>query len=228
MDLINVSAQKYDIGKCAIFFYDPDSDGVGGVWDESGDLFALMTHIGTTEGEVNPEMNPEYSELTLPETSGPAALKRYLAGERPSFTVGVFPDPDKLRLFSPTGTGSAGQVFRRRVKEYTLWIVAQELFLKPDAVTGIVGAVPVTYNGVNFLKAGLPLTAEEQSLIDLSMLCWRADFERVTPRYQHDEGGKSLKEITVTIQQDFTKPDGCQLFLVVGEAVDFGVDFVGS
>lgn len=221
MDLISVGSQKYDIGKCAIFSVKPP-------WDGSTDLFDTLVHIGTTEGPVEIAINPEYSELTLPENSGPAALKRYLSGEKPTFSLGVFPNPAKLKLFSPTGTGSAGQQRRRRVVEHTLWIVAEELFLKPDPTTLVVGEVPVTWNGTAFLKDGLALTADEQALVDMSMVIWRADFERLVPLYKHEDGGKSLKQINVTIQQDFTKPDGAQLFLVVGEADDFAIDFLGS
>lgn len=221
MELQPIESQRFDIGKCAIFYRETP-------WAGTTDLFGELVHIGTTEGEVNIEANAEYSELTLPEVSGPAALKRYLAGERPQFTIGVFPDPDKLKLFSPTNTGSAGQQLRRRTAERTLWVVPQELFLAADPVTGRVSPVVVTYDGTEFLKAGESLSAADQELVNMSMLIWKADFERVTPRFQHDEGGKSLQEVTVNILQDFTKPDGCQLYLMMAEADEFEIDFTGA
>jgi hypothetical protein len=221
MQPLPVGNQDYDIGKSVIFQVNP-------TWNGSDDLFASLTHIGTTEGDVEMAMNPTYSELTLPESSGPAALIRYLTGERPTFKIGVFPNPDNLKIFSPTGTGSAGQERQRRVKEYTLWIVSEQLFLATDPVTGVVGIVPVTFDGSVFKKDGNDLTAAEQRLVDMSMLIWRADFERLAPKYHHADGGKSIVDVTVTCQQDFTKPDGCQIALMVGEAELFGVDFVGS
>lgn len=226
MDLQDVSTQRYDIGRCAIFHTTPP-------WDGSDDLFGVTalgapnSHIGNTEGAVDIAPNSEYSELTLPETSGPAAIKRFLSGDKPSFEVGVFPNPVNIAIFSPTGKGSAGQQRRRRVREHTLWIVPEELFLKED-VNGNVGEVAVTYVGGVFLKDGVPLTADEQELMDMSMLVWRADFSRATPIFKHEDGGKSLKSITVNIQQDFSKPDGCQLYLMVGEAADLGISFMGS
>lgn len=231
MDLKDVAAQRYDIGRSAIFVFGSLSGDriVPAVWDGSEDLFGAgnMHHIGNTEGAVDIAPNPEYSELTLPETSGPAALKRYLSGERPTFTIGVFPNPDNLSVFSPTGRASAGVQRRRRVRESTLWIVPEELFLKTEA-DGDVVEVAVTYNGTIFQKDGQALTAEEQELLDMSILIWRADFTRATPVFRHEDGGKSLREVEVNIQQDFTKPDGCQLWLAVGESADFGVDFMAS
>lgn len=230
MDLKDVSTQRYDIGRAAIFVYGTeDGDGVitPEAWDEADPLFASMIHIGNTEGAIDIAMNPEYSELTLPETSGPAAILRFLAGERPEFTLGIFPTPAGMRLFSPTSLGSAGQQRRRRVKEALLWIVPEELFLAEDVNNNVV-EVPVTYAGGAFLKDGNPLTTAEQELVDMSILAWRCDFSRATPIYQHEDGGKSLREVTVMVQQDFSKPDGAQLFLVVGEASVFAMTFEGS
>lgn len=221
MDLISTATQRYDIGRMAMFRRDP--------WDGTGSVFDGMTHIGNTEGAVEIEPNPEYSELTLPETSGPAALKRYLSGERPEFEIGIFPNPDNLKIFSPTGRGSAGQRRRRRVKEHLLWLVPEELFIGEDEDGNSV-EVPVTYDAVTdtFLKDGEALTADEQELVDLSMIIWRADFGRATPRYVHEDGGKSLRSVPVTVQQDFDRPDGCQLYLMVGEAADFDIDLGGD
>lgn len=226
MDLKDVSTQRYDIGRCAIFHMSPPWDGSDDLFGNTG-LGAATSHIGNTEGAVDIAPNSEYSELTLPETSGPAAIKRYLTGDKPQFEIGVFPNPENIAIFSPTGKGSAGQQRRRRVREHTLWIVPEELFLKEDNLGNMV-EVPVTFAGGAFLKDGVALTPEEQELVDMSMLVWRADFSRATPIFKHEDGGKSLKQITVMIQQDFTKPDGCQLYLMVGEAADYGISFMGS
>lgn len=213
MQLTDVATQKYDIGRSAIFR--------APVFDGTFNLFDMFEHIGNTEGQVDLAMNPEYSELTLPETSGPAALKRYLTGEKPTFELGVFPNPDNIKIFSPTGRGSAGQKRRRAVVEHCLWIVPEQLFLKPDE-NGNEQEVEVTHTFAGgFLKDGVALTAEEQVLLDLSIILWRCDFGRATPLYKHEDGGKSLRSVPVSVQQDLTKPDGCQLMLVVGELADF-------
>jgi hypothetical protein len=107
MELKNISEERFDIGRAAILRAPH--------WDGSDDLFAAMEHIGTTEGPVEIEPNEEYSDLTI-EVTGPAILKRYLSGESPSFDLGVFPDPEKMALFSPTGTASSGVTRRRLVR----------------------------------------------------------------------------------------------------------------
>lgn len=219
MELQDVAAQKYDLGRAAIFRRDP--------WDGDDSVFEGMEHIGNTEGDIDPQANPEYSELTLPETSGPAAIKRYLTGEKPEFELGIFPNPTNMKVFSPTGLASAGQRRRRRVKEHLLWIVAEELFLAEDE-NGNTIEVDVEYTGGVFLKAGQSLTEEEEQIVAMSMLIWRADFGRSTPLFRHEDGGKQLRNVPVMVQQDFTKPDGCQLYLMVGEAEDLGIDLTGA
>lgn len=219
MELLSPDTQRYDIGRAAIFRRDP--------WNGTGSVFTGMTHLGNTEGAIEIEPNAEYSELTLPETSGPAALKRYLSGERPSFEIGIFPNPDNLQVFSPTGRASAGQRRRRPVREHLLWIVPEELFLGEDE-NGNVVEVPVEYAAGAWTKDGEALSTEDQELLDLSLIIWRADFGRAAPRYVHEDGGKSLRSVPVTMQQDFARPDGCQLYLVLSEAADFDIDLGGA
>lgn len=219
MLLTDLATEKFDIGKAAILTF---NDGAGGtVWDGTADLFANMTHVGTTEGPVELNANPEYSELQI-ETLGPAALKRYLSGERPSFELGVFPNPDAMAYFSPTGRASAGHKRRALVKSHTIWIVAEQLFLDDDQEE-----VAITYVAGEFLKAGVSLTAAEQAMVDESLLIWKADYTRAVPVFRHEDGGKSLRNVTVTVQQDLDKPNGCQLYLVLAELADFpDIDFI--
>lgn len=215
MDLLSLAAREYDIGRCAIFYTDP-------VWDGTTNLFASggpLVHLGTTEGEVKIEANPEYSELTLPEVTGPSALKRYLTGTRPVFTLGLFPDLEQMQVVSPTGVASLGQERQRLAKTYTLWIVPEALFLKPDAMGNMV-AVPVVLTAGVWRKDGVALTAEEQRLLYLSSLIWKADFQPLTPLYKHEEGGKALSQVEVVVQHDLTRPEGCQQLLVLGEHFD--------
>jgi hypothetical protein len=219
MELTPLSSQKFDIGRCAVL-------GVSPAWDGSTPLFDALTHYGTVDGTVEIAANPEYSELTI-ESTGPAALIRYLRGERPTFTLGVYPNPDNVAVFSPTGKGSAGQSLQRLAKTHTLWLVPEQLFITYDA-NGNGTYATITYNGTAFLKDGVALTADEQTLVDLSVICWRVDFSRLTPRYSVEDGGKSLTNVDVTVQQDLTQPEGCQLYLMVGEAADFSVDFDGE
>jgi hypothetical protein len=225
MELRDTSTERFDIGRAAIFRFNPEG-GAGlaadGSWDGTADLFAGMEHIGTTEGEIDLESNPEFSDLTI-ELTGPAILKRYLNGEAPSFEIGMYPDPDKMQVFSPSGMASAGTKRRRLVRAHTLWVAPEQLFLDADQ-----NEVAITFVGGEFLKAGEPLTAAELELVDMSIVIWKAQFGRLTPRYQHDEGGKSLKTVEVNVLQDMTKPDHAQLYMVLSEMDEFEIDFEGA
>jgi hypothetical protein len=231
MELKNIRTERFDIGRAVIGRYAPAGGGgltSDGAWDGTGPLFAqgAMVHDGTTEGELMIEANEEFSDLTI-ELTGPAILKRYLNGESPSFEVGVFPTPEGMKVFSPTGTASMGSMRRRLVRVHTLWIAPEQLFLKTNA-SGIQGQVEVYFDGTDWLKDGDALTAEEAELLDLSVVMWKAQYGRVLPRYSHDDGGKSLRTVTVNALQDLGAPDGAQLLLAMSEAEDFEVDFTGS
>lgn len=215
MQLEALTDRRYDIGKCAVFYTDPSWDGTTNLFASGGPL----THLGTTEGEVRIAPNPEYSELTLPEALGPAALKRYLTGTRPTFTLGLFPDLDQMKVVSPTGIASLGFERQRLAKTLTLWIAPEALFLKADA-NGFLQPVSVVLTTGQWLKDGVALTAEEEALLHLSSVIWKADFQPLQPVYRHEDGGKALSEIEVTVQTDLTKPEGCNQLLVLGEAFD--------
>ncbi len=219
ISLTNIASQTYDIGRAAIFAAD--------YWDGSGDLIASLTHIGNTEGEASIEPNEEYSALTIPENLGPAALKKYVTGAAPSFTVGVFVSPAGLALFSPTGSGSLGNMRQRRVKERTIWIVPEQLFIAPDG-NGIEQEVELTLSGGVWTKDGNAFSAEDTRLFNLSVFGWKTHFERALPVYRHEDGGKSLREITVHFLQDLDKPDGHQLLTVGADLAASGINLEGG
>ncbi|HEX5949364.1 MAG TPA: hypothetical protein VFZ96_00010 [Actinomycetota bacterium] len=218
MQPLSLSAQKFDIGRCLIFR--------APYWDGTDDLFdADMVHIGDTEGAVTPSANAEYSELTV-EPTGPAVLKRYLTGEKPTFEFSISPTLAGMALLSPTGRASSGEEFRRPVAEHTLWIVPEQLFNKLNATTNVMQRVVVAHAAGAWTKDSAALTAAEQALLDMSILIWRADFSRVMPMFSPDAGGKAFSSVTVTVQLDTTKPSGCMNYLVMGELSDFPtIDF---
>jgi hypothetical protein len=207
-----LASQSYDIGK-AVIFHAPHWDGVTPLFAAGGPL----VHLGTTEGELRIEPNAEYSELTLPESLGPSALKRYLTGTRPTFQVGLFPDMDQMKAASPTGIASLGQESQYLITGRTLWVVPNELFYK-EGPNGFRQPVTVVLDGGNWLKDGEPLTAEETRLLNISAVIWKADFAPLTPVYNHADGGKALVQLDVTVQHDLDRPEGCQQVLVMGEA----------
>jgi len=215
MDILSLQAKKYDIGKCAVLYAKP-------AWDGTTNLFATggpLIHLGTTEGEVVIAPNPAYSELTLPEETGPSALKRIITGTRPTFSLGLFPDLDQMAVVSPTGIASMGFERQRLATVLTLWIVPQALFLKPDANNNPRPVSVILDAGV-WKKDGVAIVAgsEDERLLFLSSLCWRCDFAPQSIVYRHEDGGKALSQVEVTVQHDFDRPEGCQQVLVLGEA----------
>jgi hypothetical protein len=214
MDVRSLSSQKYDIGRCVVFYADPAWDGLSNLFAAGGPLI----HLGTTEGEVVINPNPEYSNLVI-EPTGPAILKRYITGTAPTFSLGLFPDLDQMKVVSPSGIASLGFERQRLAKVLTLWIVPEALFLKPDANNNP-RPVPVVLTAGVWLKDGVALTAEEERLLFISSLCWRCDVQPMSVTYKHEDGGKSLSQVEVTVQHDFDRPEGCQQILVLGEAFD--------
>lgn len=206
MEPVALNSQKYDIGRCAVFYADP-------AWDGTTNLFASggpLTHLGTTEGEVAIAPNPAYSRLTI-EPTGPAIIKEYITGTAPTFSLGLFPDLDQMKIISPTGIASMGFERQRETKKLTLWIVPEALFLKDNTT------VPVVLTAGTWLKDGIALTTEEERLLNISSLCWKCSLQPLTITYRHEDGGKSLSQVEVTVVNDFDMPDGAQQILVLGE-----------
>lgn len=218
-NLLDIATQTYDIGRAAIFRAD--------YWNGGSDLLAQLTHLGNTEGEVNPTGNEEFSMLTIPENLGPAALKVYVTGAFPGFETGMFVNPTLLPILSPTGSGSIGNTRQRRVKEHTLWIVPEQLFIKPDS-NGIEQEVTLDLTAGVWTKDGEPFTAEDTRLFGLSSFVWRAYFERAMPVYRHEDGGKSLQQVSVKMLQDLDKPNGHQILTVGADLATSGIDLEGA
>jgi hypothetical protein len=229
MQIADVTGRRYDIGKALIFAYTED-DGVSfKTWDGSGNFFENLRQKAGTESPVSESPNSEYSDLVIEDT-GPAIHKRYMTGESPTLTLNVYATDEAITFFSPTGTASAGFTRRPLVKEYSLWVVPEQLFAtynpngKPDFTADI------TFTGGVFLKDGDPLTVDEQELADVSRIYWRVHSERLVPPFDSADGGNARAEVTLQVMQDFTKPDGCQLYLSLSEMDDYEyeLDFEGA
>jgi hypothetical protein len=213
MELTPALGQKYDLGRVSVWR--------GPVWDGTTHFFDSLVHVGNTEGDVVPVSNPEYSDLTLPESTGPAVLKRYITGERPEFELGIFPSLAGLKLFSPVGTASAGFEFRQPVAEHALWLVSEQLFLTRDE-NGRVVRADVSYTAEDgWQKDEEELSDDDVALVEQSLIIWRAQFGRAMSSFRNEDGGKQLSTVSVMVMQDFERPNGCQLFLALGELEEF-------
>lgn len=225
--LLPIFSQAYDVGRAALLLANPGtptpSDDTIGYWDGSAPI--VLDHAGNTEGELVPASNAEFSTLTLPENTGPAPIKKYLTGEAPTFSFGVFASLRSLRIFSPTGSASGGQSRQRRVKEHTLWLAPEQLFLKhnTDGTEEEVAVDPIALT-----KDGGAFSAEDQRLFDMSTFFWKVHFERATVPYRHGDGGKALAQVTCHVLADFEKPDGHELWTLGGDLATSGIDLNGG
>lgn len=218
--LLDLSAQRYDIGKAAVF-YAP-------YWDGSGNLISALANIGVLEGPIAPTTNETYSDLKLDEQTGDGIVKRTVKGSSPSFEVGVFPSTTALSVCSATGSASGGTSRHRAVKEWTIWVVPEALLLKKNATTGIYEPVAITFDGADFLKDGEALSVEDQELFDQSRFYWKGHWSSFIPPMQADDGGKSLGKSTWTSMLDFTKPEGHMLYTTGADLAASGIDVGGS
>jgi hypothetical protein len=226
-DLLPIFAQTYDVGRASLWLTGTGTfpDEVPAYWDGLNE--ATFFHFGNTEGEMAPVANSEYSTLTLPENTGPAPLKAYLAGHAPTFTLSGFADPRILRLFTPTGIASGGNSRQVRVLENTLWVAPEQLFIKQ--VPGSADeAVQVVYSGGVWTKDGNSFNDEDQRLFDLSVFFWKVYFEVTMTPYRHENGGKGNMEGTCHVMFDTTKPEGHQLWTTGATLLASGINLGGE
>lgn len=212
--LLDLQAQLRAIGRGVVFYADE--------WD--GETNLALTHLGDTEGEITAELNEEYSHLTLPELTGPAKHKSYIAGEDPVVTLPLFyADPDLRAVVSPTGNASGGYQRQRPVKRRTLVIFPEELFF--DADTGEYGELE--YDGAAWTVGGKPLTSHQTELLGLSMWFWSGYFTKAGPIFRHEDGGKAVQSVNFQSMQSqlplSVLPDGQRLY-TLGDPADADID----
>jgi hypothetical protein len=225
--LLPIFAQDYDVGRMVLLLANPGTppDDYPQYWDGTAPI--KFEHGGNTEGKVAPAANTEFSDLTLPENTGPAIIKRYVTGHKPTFTFDTFADPRRLRIFTPTGSASGGQERQRLAKAHTVWLAPEQLFIKRNA-DGTEVAVSLNLNAGTWTKDGDAFTAEDQRLFDLSTFFWKVMFDQLMIPYSHDNGGKANVTVTATVMGDFTKPDGHQLWTNGQDLATSGVDLEGD
>ena len=212
--LQDLTAVLRAIGRGVVFYADK--------WNGSTNL--TLTHLGDTEGEITTELNEEFVHLTTPELTGQAKHKSYVAGEDPLVTIPLFlADPSLRAIVSPTGNASGGYQRRRPVKERTLVIFPEELFLNPS--TGEYG--DLSFDGSAWKVDGQALTPEQEDLLGLSVWFWRGYFTKAMPPFRHEDAGKTVVPITFqAMHADLSTtviPDGQRLY-TVGDPADAGID----
>src|SRR5262245_21163836 len=142
-----------------------------------------LTQLGVTEGDIVVTPNSQVAGLTLPELTGPAVHEMDYQGENPTVEIPLYlADPDLIGIVSPSGSKHAGRSRRGPVKEYTLLVIPESIFLQADC-EGIVSDYTVAFDGSGVWTVNsLPLDTEQQRLLDASFWLWRAVFTRPTRR----------------------------------------------
>lgn len=201
-NLLDLTAQVRAIGRGSIFY------GTGAFAGSGTDL--ALTHLGDTEGEIGLESNDEYSELTLPELTGPVPHEKYISGQAPVITMPLYAADAALRaITSPTGSASGGYQRRRSVTEYSLVIFPEDVFIESNAQAQL----GYTTAG-GWTVGGDAATSAQEALLDLAIFFWRGHFETVLPMYRHEDGGKVVQEVVFHAMHNGDMPDGHHIYTI--------------
>lgn len=182
-------------------------------WDRTGPL--NMVQLGVTEGDIVINTNPEVAALTLPELTGPAPHEMDYTGENPQVEIPLYlADPALMAVVSPSGSAHAGRSRRGSVREYTLAVFPEALFLAADS-EGIVDDYVVAFdaNG-DWTFNGVALTPERAELLAASFWLWRGFFSRPPRRFRGGAGDERKNIETVTLQgmHNPDMPEGHHLY----------------
>lgn len=196
-NLADLSNLKASYGRGVVFYADK--------WDTISPL--AMTQLGVTEGDINVNPNGATAGLTLPELTGPIPHEMDYLGENPVIEIPLYlADPALIAIVSPSGSKHAGRSRRGPVKEYTLAIFPEALFLSADA-EGIVTEKTVAFDGAGvWTFDGQPLTADQVALLGASFWLWRVVFNRPTRRFRGG-AGDDKKNIETVSTQSMHHPD---------------------
>jgi hypothetical protein len=166
-----------------------------------------MTQLGVTEGDITVTPNAATAGLTLPELTGPAKHEMDYLGEDPVVEIPLYlADPELIAVVSPSGSAHAGRSRRGPVKEYTLAIFPEALFLVDDSA-GIVHEHTVAYDVAGaWTFNGIALDADRQRFLDASFWLWRVVFNR-PPRRFRGGAGDDKKNIETVSTQSMHHPD---------------------
>lgn len=189
----------------------------------------VMTQLGSTEGDIAVNPNSQVAGLSLPELTGPAKHEMDYLGEDPKIEIPLYlADPALIAKVSPSGSAHAGRSRRGPVKEHTLWVVPEALFLSADG-TGIVSTHTLAFDiaGVWTLDA-VALTAEQTRLLDASFWLWRAVFDRPPRRFRGGAGDdkKNLEKVSVTAMHHPDMPEGHHIY-TTGDPFAVNIDLNG-
>ncbi len=221
LSLVSVAAVRATYGR-GVVFYSPR-------WDPNEGTFA-MSQLGVTEGDIVVTPQSSVAGLTLPELTGPAKHEIDYLGEDPKVEIPLYlADPALIAICSPSGSAHAGRSRRGPVKEYTLLVLPEALFLTDDA-EGIVDDTHVlSFDGAGvWTISGQPLTSAQQALLDVSFWLWRAFFDRPPRAFRGGAGDakKNIEKVSLATLHHPDMPEGHHLY-TTGDPFASGIDLNG-
>lgn len=219
-----------DLGKARIFYAvngPLEADVTPVQWDGSGELY--LKELALTEGDMNLAPNPEYSDLKLQDYTGPAILKRYLTGEAPVLTVGMYlADPALLSVISPTGSSGVGFESYQPVQLLTLVLIPENAFR-----TGIGQPFkPLTYTGGEWLLDGDPYPESQDRFLGNTTWMWAVAPTRPPRTFANQNGLGALSQAEFALIQDIYGlpflPEGAQTYWIGANPATVGIDIEGG
>lgn len=188
-----------------------------------------MTQLGVTEGDIVINPNAETAGLTIPELTGPAVHEMDYLGENPVIEIPLYlAEPELIAIVSPSGSAHAGRSRRGPVKEHTLAVFPEALFLADDA-EGIVDDYTVAFDAAGvWTFNGLALDTERQRLLDATMWLWRVVFNRPTRRFRGGAGDdkKNIETVSTQSMHHPDLPEGHHTY-TTGDPFASGIDLNG-
>jgi hypothetical protein len=113
------------------------------------------------------------------------------------------------------------------VHEQTWWLVPEQLLMKTNS-DGTQTATTIDLTTGTWTKDGEAFSAEDQRLFDLSTFFWKLHAEQTMIPYRWENVGKANMAGTAHVLQDFTKPDGHQLWTIGADLSESGIDLEGE
>jgi len=218
--LADVSAIIASYGRGVVFFAHKWTPADGAL---------ITTQLGVTEGDITITPNAATAGLTIPELTGPIPHEMDYLGENPVIEIPLYlADPSLIAVVSPSGSAHAGRSRRGPVKEYTLAIFPEALFLQDDS-EGIVHDYSIGYDGAGgWTFNGIALDTDRQRLLDASLWLWRVVFNRPTRRFRGGAGDDSKNIETVSTQSMHhpDMPEGHHIY-TSGDPFVSGIDLNG-
>lgn len=175
----------------------------------------VMSQLGVTEGDITITPNSATAGLTIPELTGPAVHEMDYLGENPMVEIPLYlVDPALMAVVSPSGSAHAGRSRRGPVKEYTLAIFPEALFLVDDEA-GIVADHTVAFDisGV-WTFDGQALDSDRQALLDVSLWLWRSVFNRPSRSFKGGAGDakKNIEKVSTQTMHHPSLPEGHHIY----------------